>query len=92
MRSLTFHSFCSINYYFPYYSRGEHIFWGRGGARSHDSADTLLFKKGGRMGEISLFLFFKINHRKKAQRVENIYRCLGELLSALASELAAFNQ
>ena len=33
--------------------------------RSHDSADTSLFKKGRRMGEISLFLFFKINHHKK---------------------------
>ena len=57
MRSLTFHSFCSINYYFLYYSMGGHIIWGRGGVRSRDSADTSLFKKGEGMGEIPLFLF-----------------------------------
>ena len=38
------------------------------------------------------FYFLKINHRKKVQRAENIYRCLGDYYQHLASELAALSQ
>ena len=31
------------------------MIWGRGGARSRDTADTSLFKKSEGMGEMSLF-------------------------------------
>ena len=52
VRSLTFHSFCSINYYFSYYSMGGAIIWGRGRAGSCDLADVTTFNIGGGTSEI----------------------------------------